>query len=95
MRILELIHHLDVVELDVEVLVDTLEDAADADVVFELDGHLVVDEGFEEAFQVNVSIRVIGYGMRVVWWSGMRGGSVFVMPYCCICLGHDGDSLDG
>ena len=49
MRVLDLLEHLDVVELDVEVLVDALEDAADLDVVFELDRDLVVDEGFEEA----------------------------------------------
>jgi hypothetical protein len=48
-RIFDLLEHLDVVELDVEVLVDALEDAADLDVVFELDRDLVVDEGFEEA----------------------------------------------
>ncbi len=49
MRVLDLLEHLDVVELDVEVLVDALEDAADLDVVLELDGDLVVDQGFEEA----------------------------------------------
>ena len=49
MRVLDLLHDLDVVELDVEVLVDALEDAADLDVVFELDCDLVVDEGLEEA----------------------------------------------
>lgn len=49
MRILELLHDLDVVELDVEVLVDALEHAADLYVVLELDRDLVVDEGFEEA----------------------------------------------
>lgn len=49
-RVLELLDHLNVLELDIEILVDALEDAADADVVFELDRDLVVDEGFEEAF---------------------------------------------
>ncbi len=49
MRVLDLLEHLDVVEFDVEVLVDALEDAADLDVVLELDGDLVVDQGFEEA----------------------------------------------
>lgn len=51
MGILELLHHRDAVELDVEVLVDTLEDAADLDVVLELDRDLVVDEGLEEAVE--------------------------------------------
>ena len=49
MRVLELVDDADVVELDVEVLVDALERAADADVVLELDRHLVVDERLEEA----------------------------------------------
>lgn len=52
MRILELLDHRDVVELDVEVLVDALEDAADLDVVFELDRDLMVDERFEEALEI-------------------------------------------
>ncbi len=38
MRVPELVEHGDVVELDVEVLVDGLEGAADGDVVFQLDG---------------------------------------------------------
>ncbi len=37
-RVAQLVEHADVVELDVEVLVDGLEGAADGDVVFELDG---------------------------------------------------------
>ena len=36
------------VELDVEELVDGLQHAGDAEVVLELDGDLMVDEGFEE-----------------------------------------------
>jgi hypothetical protein len=38
-RVLELVQHGDVVELDVEVLVDGFEGPADGDVVFELDGY--------------------------------------------------------
>lgn len=49
MRVLVEVEHVDVVELDVQVLVDGLEGAADADVVFELDGYGLVGEGFEEA----------------------------------------------
>lgn len=49
MRILDLLQHLDIVELDIEVLVDALKHAADLDVVLEFDCDLVVDEGFEEA----------------------------------------------
>lgn len=47
-----LLHDADIVELDVEVLVHALEGAADRDVVLELDGYFVVDEGFEEAVEV-------------------------------------------
>ncbi len=49
MRILQLINDADVVQLDVEVLVDTLESAPDLDVVLELDRDLMVDERLEEA----------------------------------------------
>jgi hypothetical protein len=48
-RVLELVDDGDVLELDVEELVHALEGSADGDVVLELDGDLVVDEGFEEA----------------------------------------------
>lgn len=48
MRVLDLLHNADVLELDVEVLVYALEGAADLDVVLELDGDLVVDQGLEE-----------------------------------------------
>jgi len=57
MRIPQLLNNTNVVEFDVEELVDGLEGAADGDVVFELDGDGVVDEGFEEA---------VGCGFRVV-----------------------------
>jgi hypothetical protein len=49
MRILELIHNRNILQLDVQVLVHALELAADLDVVLELDRDLVVDEGLEEA----------------------------------------------
>jgi hypothetical protein len=49
MRVLDFLQNLNVVELDVEVLVDTLEDTTDLDIILELDRDLVVDEGFEEA----------------------------------------------
>lgn len=47
-RVLVFVQHLDVVELDVEVLVDGFEGATDGDVVFELEGYGLVGEGFEE-----------------------------------------------
>lgn len=49
MGILELLDDLYLVELDVEVLVDALERAADLYVVFQLHRDLVVDERLEEA----------------------------------------------
>ena len=49
MRILELLHDLNVIELDVEVLVHALEDTLELDIVLELNSDLMVDERLEEA----------------------------------------------
>ena len=49
MRVLELFHHGNVVQLDVQVLVHALQRALELNVVLELDGDLLVDERFEEA----------------------------------------------
>lgn len=56
MRILHLLQHLDIIQLDVQELVDGFEGAFDGDVVFEFDGDLVVDEGFEEAVELWVLV---------------------------------------
>lgn len=48
-RVLQLVDHLHILELDVKELIDGFEGAADGDVVFQLDGYFAVDEGFEEA----------------------------------------------
>lgn len=48
MGVLELLHHRDTIQLDVEVLIYALERAAELDVVFELHCYFVVDEGFEK-----------------------------------------------
>jgi hypothetical protein len=61
--VLQLFHDLDVLQLDVEVLVDALEHAADLDVVLELDGDLLVDERLEEAVRL-ISIRGACPGSR-------------------------------
>lgn len=50
-RVLQLVQNHHVVEFDVQILVDGLEGAADADVVFQLDGHGLLGQGFEEARQ--------------------------------------------
>ena len=49
MRIFELFHHLYIIELDVEVLVDRFQGSTDLYVVLELDGDFVVDQCLEEA----------------------------------------------
>lgn len=48
MGILELLNHRDLIKLDVEILIDALQNAADLDVILEFDRDLVVDECFEE-----------------------------------------------
>jgi hypothetical protein len=48
MRPPHLIHGLGIVQLDVQVLVDALEGAADLDFIFEFDGDFLLDERFEE-----------------------------------------------
>jgi hypothetical protein len=49
MRPPQLIHRLCIVQLDIQILVHTLERAADLDFVLEFDGDFVLDECFEEA----------------------------------------------
>jgi hypothetical protein len=51
MWIFKLIEHLDVLQLNIEILVYTFERPADRNIVLELDGDFVVDEGLEEAVQ--------------------------------------------
>ena len=51
MRVFIQIEDVDIVELDVEVLVDRFQGAADADVIFQLDGDGLVGESFEEAVE--------------------------------------------
>lgn len=52
MRVFDLLDNLDVVELDIEVLVNALEGSLELNVVLELDGDLVVDEGLEETMRL-------------------------------------------
>jgi hypothetical protein len=49
MRVLELFHDGDIVELDVEVLVDAFESSADLNIVLQLDSDLMINERLEEA----------------------------------------------
>ena len=51
MRVFIQIEDVDIIKLDVEVLVDRFQSAADADVIFQLDGDGLVGESFEEAVE--------------------------------------------
>jgi hypothetical protein len=48
-RVLGQLQHFDVVELDVQVLVDGLQNATNADVILELNGDRLVGQGLKEA----------------------------------------------
>lgn len=48
MWILEFFHHLNIIELDVEILIDRFERAADRDIVLQFHRHFVVDQGLEK-----------------------------------------------
>lgn len=74
MRILELLDDLNVIELNVEVLVDALEDALELDVVFELDGDFVVDEGFEEAVLILLFSTPLSFDNVMIYF-GCSGAS--------------------
>ena len=56
MGVLVELQHFNVIQLDVEVLVDRLQDTADADVIFELDGDSLVGEGLEKAVMKGGSV---------------------------------------
>lgn len=49
MRVFIQIQNVDIIQLNVQVLVDGFESAADANVVLEFDGHRLVGKGLEEA----------------------------------------------
>jgi len=48
MRVLLFVDHVDIVQLDVQILIDRVQRTADGDVVLELDDHLLVGERLEE-----------------------------------------------
>jgi hypothetical protein len=52
MGVFDLLDNLDVIELDVEVLVNALEGSLDLNVVLELDGDLMVNEGLEKTMRL-------------------------------------------
>ena len=51
MRVFIQVEDVDIVELNIEVLVDRFQGAADTDVIFQLDGDGLVGESFEEAVE--------------------------------------------
>ena len=48
MWIFPFLHHLYIIELDIEVLIDRFQSSADLDIILELDGDFVIDQGLEE-----------------------------------------------
>ena len=48
MRILHLFHNTNIIQLDIQILVNTLQRPPDLDIVLQLDRDFVIDEGFEE-----------------------------------------------
>ena len=62
MGILQLLNHLYIIQLDIEILINRFQCAADLDIVLELDGDFVVDQGLEETgSQGQVSGNSIAY----------------------------------
>lgn len=49
MWVLELFHHRNIVQLNVQVLIHTLQCPSNGDVVLELDRDLMIDQGLEKA----------------------------------------------
>lgn len=64
MGVLVELQHFNVIQLDVEVLVDRLQDTADADVIFELDGDSLVGEGLEKAVMEEESVPPVSCAMN-------------------------------
>lgn len=75
MRIFQLFEHRDVIQLDVEELVDRFQGAGDRDVVFELDGNRMVDEGFKETVTGVCELAWAGqrFVEKVGWGKTVRG----------------------
>lgn len=58
MRVLVEVQHFDIVQLDVQVLIDRLQDSADADIILKLDSDRLVGKGLEEAVRAMVSVLI-------------------------------------
>lgn len=67
MRILVLVDDPGVLELDVEVLIDRVERAADGQVVLELHRHLLPHELLEVGEEQHVGFRILAARSRDLW----------------------------
>jgi hypothetical protein len=61
MRVLDFLDYIDVVKFDIEVLVHRLESSPYLDIILQLNGHLVVHQGLEEAVERQLSSPVLLY----------------------------------
>lgn len=50
-RVFRLVNNFDVIELNIQELVDRYQNSSDSEIVLELDGHLLVNEGLEEGIE--------------------------------------------
>jgi len=66
MRVFQLIHNRDVVQLDIQILIHALQCPTDRDVVLEFDGDFVVDQRLEEAEEQHDGEGVFG-GDSLSW----------------------------
>ena len=64
MRILQLLHDLYIIELDIKELVNRFKNAFDRDIVLEFNGDFMVDEGLEEAKAHKLVLDKEKLGMR-------------------------------
>jgi hypothetical protein len=81
MRVLELFHDGNIVELDVEILVDAFESSANLNIVLQLDGDLMINERLEEAMEWQISTIVrfrsttggsCDDDSPIPWWASMH-----------------------
>lgn len=84
MRVFHLLHHTDIIQLDIQVLIHALQRPADGDVVFQLHGDFVVDERFEEAEEQHLEV-----SCRYERWRGDEGVEVSTLPNSHVVLGVD------
>lgn len=77
MWVLQLIHHSDIIQLDIQVLIHALQCAPNRDIILKLDGDFVVDQRFEEAEEQHDGLRLKYVLSRRCWHR-----SCFVVMSC-------------